>query len=252
METGLITNENKFIPIPYYEIGLFAENICKNFMEANEKNKEKFEVFAKNYQHFKPYFDFLLFELGYKMINPLLRKDSIWHVEENTLYLSTLNQVKAYRYVPVNDCIFVRQGNKLENLQDCVVDFYGVFYNVLRKQGLYHEDTDELILNQYLIYDKELFESYQKAKWEGLDIGVFCREMLGYSHVTIYEDQSGFIQYCSDFDNSYMATVAQEIKKLYPKIQPLGSKVHTGDSLTEAMHLIEKVGEKHENRRFRL
>ena len=39
MNTGLVTKENEFIPIPYYEIGTFAENICKEYIEQSEINK---------------------------------------------------------------------------------------------------------------------------------------------------------------------------------------------------------------------
>lgn len=252
METGFITDENKLITIPYYEIGMFAENICKNYVGKNENNRKKFEEFAKNYHHFQPYFDFLLFELGYKMLNPLLRENAMWHVEDNILYLSTHIKAKEYRYLPVNDFFFKRQYISPENLQDCVVDFDGISYNVPRKLGLFHEEMDELILNQYLIYDKELFEIYQNYMEKGLNVGAFCRNMLGFYHITIYQDQSGYIQYCSDFSNSYMDHICKRIKELYPKMKTLGSSIHTEETLALATQYIEKVGEMNENRRFRL
>ncbi len=252
METGFITNENKLITIPYYEIGMFAENICKNYVEQNENNRIKFEEFAKNYHHFKPYFDFLLFGLGYQMVNPLLRQDSTWYVENGILYLQTSTQSIKYRYLPVNDYFFKRQYISPENLQDCVVDFEGVSYNVPRTLGLFHEEMDELILNQYLIYDKELFKIYQNYMKEGLNIGAFCRNMLGFYHITIYKDQSGYIQYCSDFENPYMDMVFNRIKELYPEMEWKGRRVHTQDSLKLALCSIEKVGEIDENTRFRL
>ncbi len=252
METGFITDENKRITISYYEMGMFAESICKNYVEENENNGIRFEEFSKNYHHFKPYFDFLLFELRYKMVNPLLRQNSTWYVEEGILYLKTSTQSIKYHYLPVNDVFFKKQYISPENLQDCVVDFDGVSYNVPRELGLFHEEMDELILNQSLIYDKELFEIYQNYMKGGINVGASCRNILGFYHITIYPDQSGYIQYCSDFENPYMDMVFNRIKELYPEMKWKESKVHTQDSLKLALCSIEKAGEINENRRFRL
>ena len=53
MDTGLVTKENEFIPMPYYEIGKFAEAICEEYVQKSEANKIHFETFSKNYNFFK-------------------------------------------------------------------------------------------------------------------------------------------------------------------------------------------------------
>ena len=63
MKTGLLNENNEFIELPYYEIGLYAEEICRKYIEENEENKIRFESFTADYSFFKPYLDFLLFEL---------------------------------------------------------------------------------------------------------------------------------------------------------------------------------------------
>jgi len=250
METGLITKERKFIPLPYYEIGNFAESICRQYIEENDENKTEFELFSEGYHHFYPYLDFLLFKLGYKMVNPLLRENSLWFVDNNSLYLQTNSSY--YKYLLVTDMALQIKPISPEKLKECVIDFNGISYEIDRENGLHHEDIYELILNQYLIYNKDLFNLYEKYISNGLDIGCFCRNMLGFYHVAIYGDNSGFIIYCDDFKNPNMESICEEIVNINPKIKKEHDSVHTKESLAVANRCIEIVGEMNENRRFRL
>ena len=252
MKSGFITKDNIFIPVPYYEIGLFAENVCKNYMEENEANKMQFELFARDYHYFKPYLDLLLFQLGYQMVNPLLQENATWYVEDNVLYLSKPYKPKEYRYLPIRDDALQIQYIAPEHLQNCIVDFRGIAYHFSRGMGLYHEEIYELVLNQYLIYDKVLYEAYKSYTDKGKNIAAFCRNMLGFYHIAVEEDRSGYIVYCSDFYNSYMDNICKRVKELYPKIKILGDKIHTEESLKMATQYIEKAGEMSENRRIRL
>lgn len=249
METGLITPDYKFIPIQYYEIGAFAENICNQYIEESETNKIQFEMFASDYHFFKPHLDFLLFKLGYKMLNPLLKEYTMWYVENDNLYLKSQNQKKQYISVCDND-LGIQYINP-EKIESCVADFSGRTYKVFRRLGIQHEEIFGLILNQYLIYDKELLEMYKDYADKGMNIGAFCRNMLGFYHIGMYPDQSGYIAYCSDFYNSYMDNVCKRIKEIYPKIEILPDHIHTKESLEIANKCIEKVGEINENRRLR-
>lgn len=249
MKTGLLTSDNVFISIPYYEIGSFAENICNEYIARSEKNKMQFDVFASNYHYFKPHLDFLLFELGYKMINPLLRENTVWYAEHHQLYLKTSSMVHSY--VPVRDDALMIQYIEPENLSSCVVDFNGVSYNIPKGKEIYHEDIYELVLNQYLIYDKQLFKIYQDYMGQGLNIVSFCRNMLGFYHIAMYSDKSGYILYCSDFYNSYMDNVCQRIQEVYPKMEIDSEHIHTEADFKVATQCIERVNYLHENRRLR-
>lgn len=46
MKTGLITKNDEFIEMPYYEIGKFAENICEQYINESETNR----IFLRNLQ----------------------------------------------------------------------------------------------------------------------------------------------------------------------------------------------------------
>ena len=249
MQVGLLTRDDVFIPIPYYEIGSFAENICNEYIGRCEKNKIQFEVFASNYHYFKPYLDFLLFELGYKMANPLLRENTIWYTENHQLYLNKF--YKNHSYLPVSDDVLRIQYIEPENLSSCVVDSHGVSYHVSPKSAIHHMKVYEFVLNQYLIYDKQLFQIYQNYMSQGLNIGAFCRNMLGFFQICVYIDKSGYISYCSDFYNSYMNNICQRIQAIYPKMEIVPDHIHTEEDFKVATNCIERVNYLHENRRLR-
>ena len=251
METGLITPNNKFIAVPYYEIGKLAENICEDYIKESEANRLRFQIFSQYYSFFKPHLDFLLFELGYKMVNPLLHKNSIWYVCNDTLILKKDDKIRHYS--SVSDTALGLAYINPENVKSCMMDNIGRVYNVNKKNGLYHETVCDLVINQYLIYDKELFEEYRKYNGNGIgDITAFAKNMLGFSHIGMFPDNSGAVVFCSEFHNSYKDKVFKRIKELNPKFDILPYSVHTKESLKVANRCIERVDEMNEDRRLRL
>lgn len=249
MHTGLVTKENEFIPIPYYEIGAYAENICNEYIKQSETNRIKFDTFSKEYSFFKPYLDFLLFELGYKMVNPLLHENSMWCVENGRLLLKYAD--KDQYYSPVYDKALGIEYINPENITDCVIDTNGRIYKVCRELGLHHEIIYELIINQYLIYDKELFDIYQEYMNGNINIMSFARNMLGFYQLVSYHDGTGCAIYCDDFYSSYVTKVLERIKELNPRFSVNPYKVHSKESLEIANKCIERVSALNENRRLR-
>lgn len=250
MNTGVITKENEFIPIPYYEIGTFAERVCDEYIEKSEANKIKFETFAKDYSFFKPYLDFLLFELGYKIVNPLLHYNSIWSVENNELLLKSSSDNK--HYVPVCDKSLEISYINPEDIHTCMIDLDGRIYEINRELELHHENVCELVLNQYLIYDKELFEIYQEYISNNItNVMSFAKNMLGFLQLEVLENRSAIVVYCKDFHNSYINNVLLRIKELYPDFTIESYTVHTEESLKVANKCIERVNKTNENRRLR-
>lgn len=249
MNTGLVTKENQFIPIPYYQIGTYAEDVCKQYIEQDEVHKIQFETFIKNYSFFKPYLDFLLFELEYKMVNPLLHNNSMWCVENGRLILKSADKDQYYSSVCDKD-LGIEYINP-ENITDCVIDLKGRVYKACRDLGLHHEIIYELIINQYLIYDKELFDIYEEYMKGSLNVMPFARNMLGFYQMVTYHDGTGCVVYCDDFYNSYIDNIFKRIQELNPGFSINPYKIHSKESLEIANKCIEKVGELNENRRLR-
>lgn len=251
MKTGLITKNDELIEIPYYEIGKFAENICEQYINESETNRCFFEEFAKNYITFKPYLDFLLFHLGYKMINPLLREGCIWEANNNILQLKNHNG-SVFDYLPVDDISLQIGEFGPSTLSDCIIDINGKCYKTCRNQGIHHEEIYELVINQYLIYDKELYEHYNNYLKVDFSIGNFGRDILGFCQVVIYPDfgNFGYIAYCSDFENTHSA-LCDQINKYYPDVERDSTSMHNEESLKIANECIERMKEINENRRLR-
>ncbi len=251
MKTGLLNKDNEFIELPYYEIGTYAEEICKEYIEASEENKIKFEIFSENYSFFKPYLDFILFELDYKMINPMLHQDSMWRVEDGKLLLKSASRD---RICPsVDDSMLGISYINPEDVQTCMIDGNGRVYKTNDVLNIYHEDVCDAVLNQYFIYDKELYETYEEYVGLGVSDSIsFARNMLGFSQLAMHPEHSGDVVYCESFYNTYIDNVFRRIKELNPEFSLNAYSVHTKESLESAHRCIERISEMNENRRLRL
>jgi len=251
MKTGLLNEDNEFIELPYYEIGTYAEEICKKYIEENEENKIKFEIFSENYSFFKPYLDFLLFKLDYKVVNPMLHQDSMWRVENDRLILKSA--AKDRYGIQASDSMLGISYINPEDVQSCMIDQEGRVYKTNDSLNIYHEDVCDIVLNQYLINDKEMYEAYEEYVGNGIsDSLAFARNMLGFSQLAMHSDHTGNVVYCESFYNTYIDSVFRRIKELNKEFSLDAYSVHTKESLAQANRCIERAGEINENRRLRL
>lgn len=186
------------------------------------------------------------------MINPLLHEGCTWQVNNNILQLKNSNGSSAYNYLSVDDASLQIDEFNPSEMSDCIIDFNGRCYKTRRNVGIHHEDIYELVINQYLIYDKELYEYFSNyINLNYYTIGTFGREILGFRQIVIYPDNSGFIIYCSDFKNQILDDMCDEIKNFYPKIEIESASIHTEESLKFANECIERMRKINENRRLR-
>lgn len=221
-ETKLISPNGEIHNILYYEIGLYSEKLCQEYIEKSEENKIEFENFASNYTYFKPYFDFLIFKMGYKIINPFCSKKLIGYTIGNyfiTKGISREDNIKMSKYTSVSDKDLQITNYKDTSLKEGFIDANGIGFKLNRKIGLDHSKLCELILNQFMIYNKEIYLDYINSISDPeisdiiTIIEFYMIERLGFTQMCIFDTDYGNIIY----NDKKLYNWFDEFKKIFKK-----------------------------------
>jgi len=179
MNSGLIDKNGNKIECDYYEIEELCIKIIENYCALSNENNQKFIEFAAYYTYFSPYFDFVVGELGYNLINPWLQKNFLLcsttgrRNYKQKKYDKSLDMYVPYEYgqakigyssdrdlqiKPFNQ----KSGNYYpsfitENLQEMVPNVNG------------HRELAKQILNLGMIKDKTLCEEIMKIDFKNTD-----------------------------------------------------------------------------------
>lgn len=238
MNTSLISPSGEVYDMEYYEIGLFAEKMCKQYIEKSESNKLEFETFANNYTYFKPYFDFLIFKLGYKIINPFFKNNIVGFSIGNYFVTKGINKddnIKMEKYSSVSDHDLQITDYKDVSLKEGFIDQNGTGFKVNRTIDMGHSKVCELILNQLMIYNKEICEDYLKSINDPKINNIITRiefymiERLGFIQMCIFETNFGDILYNDKLQPEWFDNFKQIFKKEYEYV--------SFDSLSEQINL---------------
>lgn len=162
-KVGFIKPNGTSVYMEYYEVENFCIEEIKKIISVNVKLMEKFQNFQKKYSYFKPYFDFIVFEMGYIFLNPLL-KESKFGIIEN-IDLSKKTSSPMLQSTPMNDenlhikeLSFGFYPSSIITVDDFVLD---------KENYISHKNLLDHILNQILISSKEIYYDYLKYKNEG-------------------------------------------------------------------------------------
>lgn len=177
VKVGFITPQNEIYLMDYNEVSDFCKLLCEK-----EENIDKFNKFSKNYKYFYPYFDFVMFELEYVFINPLLDKNTYLKKVGNGLYKVSDNNISIdNKYEQITDLAKrIKNGGNypylvscsdtelnirkcdINDIHKCMIDpngFTMISSSDLEKDGN-HEITSSTVVNQLLITSDTLFKEY--------------------------------------------------------------------------------------------
>lgn len=185
---------DKVIPCKYYEIESVCQKIVEDYCALSKENADYFQMFAQDYGYCKPYFDFVVTELNYQILNPELEEGKILMGKDKHMYiydattkkvdqgfhfgLSSNSNLNIYP-MPMDSSYF----------EDCLID--KDINHILPKDCFGHVHILQQFLNLLLISNKEVCEEYQK---EQVEIGAFVQRHLP------------FIRFQADFQGRYMIT----------------------------------------------
>ena len=178
IKMGFITPQNNYFYMDYDEVNEFCKNICEKV-----ENIDRFNEFSKDYTYFYPYFDFVMFELDYIFINPLLEEGTYLKKVGNALYKIekylldgeqrvyehisslTIRNKNGGNYPWLVACsdkeLNIRECNQLD-IHKCMIDPNGftlISSSDGEKEGN-HEVTSNTIVNQLLMASNQLWKTY--------------------------------------------------------------------------------------------
>lgn len=177
LNSGLINEENK-IECKYYEIEQNCKKLTEAFCLESEENQKIFQEFAKNYHTFRPYFDFVVCYLNYKVLNPQMEENTMLVGKNNHMYFYKVEcseYENNFRYGLSDDKTLEVYPMMLDTstFHDCLIDGKG--NHIFPYQMLGHEHIFQQILNMLLISNKDICEDYQNYH---SDIGMFVQRYL--------------------------------------------------------------------------
>lgn len=158
----------------YYDVEEFCRNLC-----YQEENKKEFQEFSKDYTYFKPYFDYVMIKKHYIFMNPLFQANNYLKTIGNSFYMVNLETSNPTYQEIFDKIVRCKNGGNYSFLVACsdtelhiksadihdevntMLDPNGYSLTTTRdeKQGN-HEITSNTIVNQLLIGNKYLSESY--------------------------------------------------------------------------------------------
>jgi len=176
LNATLIKNEI-FIPCFYYEIEQKCIDIITQYCQQSIENQKEFDDFSKNYHTFKPYFDFVICKLGYKVLNHDLKPNAILYGKDNHMCVAcdTLPQTNGFCYDLSDDKTLNIHPMTLDpgDFKDCLIDWNGNY--LLPEDMCGHVHILQQLLNLLLISNKEICEEY--STYES-DTGFFVQRYL--------------------------------------------------------------------------
>ena len=220
-QIGFLSPDNKLNFMEYDEAYFFCKNICED-----EINKERFFEFKKDYSYFNPYFDFVMFELDYVMINGLYRNRCITRYKNSLYEILNSNDIYDYNYTELKSDdennydtipLIAKCSDKMLRIKPlsqivdaCIINPNGI--TMMSNNGMSddrgsHPLTCRTILNQLLLENRQIIDDYLQY---GHNAGNYLIENHGFLKATPKEE-GGFI-----IGNSMVMS-----KEIYQKVYSL-------------------------------
>lgn len=177
IQSGII-KENQKIDCKYYELDEKCKEITEEYCRTNKTCLEEFQEFSKDYLHFRPYFDFVVCRLGYKILNAQMEEGTTLVGKENHMYVYKNKEQqfeKNFRYGMSDDKTLDIYPMTLDSstFHDCLID--GENNHILPKDMYGHTQILQQMLNLLLISNKEICEEFLNYT---SDIGYFVQRYL--------------------------------------------------------------------------
>lgn len=172
MKAGFLLPDEKSIYMQYHQIEEFCIEVCEDYIGKNSDNLKKFITFKSNYKYFNPYFDFAIFELKYKMLNPLFKVDKIIYNLDEEFYIGNYSDFIRNKdnkdiiihilqqFKKCSDKELQISKRKNNDLPIGLIDNNDNYFDLL--EMLYHEELATIIVNQILINDEQACDKFNE------------------------------------------------------------------------------------------
>ncbi|MDD3453851.1 MAG: hypothetical protein PHN42_06235 [Bacilli bacterium] len=227
MQTSLIDKYGNKKQINYYELESECIKIINNL---DNDLKNKFNEFKLKYKDFNPYFDFVIMYLGYCIENPMGYDNCLLISNNEKIYIFKNNN---YINNKIYETCFTSCDNQTLNISKVTYNINEFDNGLINKNNIFisnkdmltHSDTAEMILNQILISNKQIYEEYivfenfgNKAidflerKFGFIRFGFNEKILLEYSESALSYKQRDYISYLKS--NDYVEYILDKDDKI--------------------------------------
>lgn len=228
-KVGFLKPDGTSVYMDYYEVENYCISEIKKFMDINQENTEKFENYKNKYSYFRPYFDFVVFEMGYIFLNPLLKKSMFGFCDE--LDLSKKTDAPMLKSLTMNDENLNMRKDQFDFYLSSAITPDDFAFD--KNKYLTHKNLLDHILNQILICSKEIYLDYLKHPREG----IYLVERLGFMIYGYYESDEISLIY-----TPYLFTERQRNFYLGLREYYVSDKYYTKNEITkEQKEELDKV-----------
>lgn len=172
MNIKILKPNGQMEEIKYYDILYFCQRTVEEYISISKENLQKFKDYRELYQFFEPYFDFVMQELKYIIIEPFFYHDTYLLPYNHQYFIMNYNgegyqqlisQIPnfSFDFLPVTDMNIGLQHH-VRNLkrEGFYIDVEGnIFKNTTMKRHLMMARS---LLNQQLIHQTNTCFSYQR------------------------------------------------------------------------------------------
>lgn len=167
MKIDMISPTGEIYEMNYYEVYDFCQMLCNK-----KENVDKFNEFKKDYNYFEAYFDFVMFELDYKMENAIFDRECIYNYEGELFVYEDATQKYKFPYMTKCSDSILRIKKCTKKIEDAMIDpnGYSMMGFMKNNERGNHAVTSKTVLNQILIQNKKICEYVQNRNVISIDI----------------------------------------------------------------------------------
>ena len=139
MDTGIITNEGMFEPLPLFQIGPRLEGTVREAIKKDPVANFEFQLMKSQMKRFSPEVMYAIVKLGYKIVAPFAKsRDNVLFSNGGTLFVASKNYVCGKFFepdklkdedgiqVPTDEVIkYDPELTNIDNIDEGIIDEYG-------------------------------------------------------------------------------------------------------------------------------
>lgn len=189
MYVTFIDNKNEKHIIKQEEIYSFCKNVFEKEISICKQKHDidkitEYKKFIEKYKTFNPYFDFIMFKLGYTYLSSLSLDKPFIKAKDELLYAyENLDDLNGSFWGYKSDDETLKIGKiDLDNIHNCFIDKNGVCYGM---EYCIHEGVSNTILNNLLINNPSISEKFYEL-WKEINFNIRTPllELFGYLYAS--------------------------------------------------------------------
>lgn len=161
-------NNMKYSDVQSFCKAVYEEEISKCIQKGDKDKIEEYRNFVSKYDTFSPYFDFVMYKLGYAFLTPLSGNSAsyIMAIDDYLYVICNEGNIKQkfFGYKSDDKTLHIQKANP-EYLHNCFINSDGIQFGM--EYGI-HEGISNTVLNHLLIQNAKIVNLFFE-NWKNMD-----------------------------------------------------------------------------------